>query len=82
MFSKHPIRSDKNLNRLNKKEIQKASERHKKIRLQLGYELQAEDIRINEPYQLFSGRNLRTVTAVCHISLSRNAFSSAFSFSR
>lgn len=23
-------------------------------------------------YQLFSGRSLRTVTAVCHISLSRN----------
>ena len=32
--------------------------------------------------QLFSGRSLRTVTAVCHISLSRNAFSSSFSFSR
>ena len=33
-------------------------------------------------YQLFSGRSLRTVTAVCHISLSRKAFNSASSFSR
>lgn len=37
---------------------------------------------LKNEHQLFSGRSLRTVTAVCHISLSRNAFSSAFSFSR
>ena len=33
-------------------------------------------------YQLFSGRNLRTVSPVRHISLSCKAFNSAFSFSR
>ena len=32
--------------------------------------------------QLFSGRSLRTTTPVCHISLSRKAFNSSFSFSR
>ena len=32
--------------------------------------------------QLFSGRNLRTVTPACHISLSRNSFSSLFNPSR
>lgn len=37
---------------------------------------------ISQIDQLFSGRSLRTVTAVCHISLSRRAFSSSFSFSR
>lgn len=35
-------------------------------------EKECDSFNRNNFYQLFSGRNLRTVTAVCHISLSRN----------